>query len=64
MEEKRNTVTAEGTFTFKYYDEVPTLIVEGKNFENTFYDDEARELFKILCGSYHLVCLVTGSIPV
>ncbi len=51
MEEKKNKniVAAEGTF--KYYDEVPALIVEGKNFEKTFYDDEARELFKILIGA-------------
>ena len=49
MEEKKNIITAEGTF--KYYDEVPSLIVEGKNFEKTFYDDEARELFKILIGA-------------
>lgn len=49
MEEKKNFVTAEGTF--KYYDEVPTLIVEGKNFEKTFHNDEARELFKILIGA-------------
>ena len=48
MEEKKNIVTAEGTF--KYYDEVPSLIVEGKNFEKTFYGDEARELFKMLIG--------------
>ena len=48
MKEKRNIVTAEGIF--KYYDEVPALIVEGENFEKTFYDDEARELFKILIG--------------
>ena len=49
MEEKKNIVTAEGTF--KYYDEVPALIVEGENFEKTFYNDEARELFKILIGA-------------
>lgn len=48
MEEKKNIVTAEGTF--KYYDEVPSLIVEGENFEKTFYGDEARDLFKILIG--------------
>lgn len=48
MEGKKNVVTAEGAF--KYCDEVPVLIVEGKNFEKTFYDDEAKELFKILIG--------------
>lgn len=48
MEEKKNIVTAEGNF--KYYDEVPALIVEGKNFEKEFYGNEARELFKILIG--------------
>lgn len=48
MEEKKNILTAEGTF--RYYDEVPALIVEGKNFENTTYGDEARSLFKILIG--------------
>ncbi len=48
MEEKKSFATAEGTF--KYYDEVPALIVEGENFEKTFYDDEARELFKMLIG--------------
>ena len=53
MEEKKNIVTAEGTF--KYYDEVPVLIVEGKNFEKTFYDDKARELFKILIGNKKLI---------
>ena len=49
MEEKKIFATAEGTF--KYFDEVPVLIVEGKYFVKTFYDDEARELFKILTGA-------------
>jgi len=48
MEDKKNFATAEGTF--RYFDEVPALIVEGKNFEKTFYDDEARELFRKLIG--------------
>ena len=48
MEDKKNIVTAEGTF--KYFDEVPALIVEGRNFEKTFYDDEAKELFLKLIG--------------
>lgn len=48
MEEQKSVVTAEGTF--KYYDEVPALVIEGKNFEKTFYDEEARELFKKFVG--------------
>jgi hypothetical protein len=48
MEDKKNIVTAEGTF--RYYDGIPALIIKGKNFEKTFYNDEARELFKMLTG--------------
>lgn len=46
--ENKNIVTAEGSF--KYYDEVPVLIVEGQNFEQSFYGEEAKELFKKLIG--------------
>jgi len=46
--EKNSIITSTGTF--KYYDDVPSLIVEGKNFEKTFYGQEAKKLFEILIG--------------
>ena len=49
MEQEKNSIIT-STGIFKYYDNIPELIVEGKNFEKTFYGEEAKKLFEILIG--------------
>ena len=42
----KNMCTTEGTF--RYYDGVKKLFIEGKNFQKVFEGEEAKELFKKL----------------
>ena len=46
MKSKDANVTAEGTF--RYYDGIKKLVIEGKNFQKVFEGEEATALFKKL----------------